>query len=120
MAYVSQEMKQKLSPAIKAILKKYGLKGSLAVDNHSSLVLNIRSGRVDFQRDAVGEFHYQINHYWTDEHFSGVAKQFFAEVIPAMNDGNHDNSDSMTDYFDVGWYIDINVGRWDKPYVVEA
>jgi hypothetical protein len=33
-----------------------------------------------------------------------------------MNDGNHDNSDIQSDYFDVGWYISINVGRWDKPY----
>jgi hypothetical protein len=26
----------------------------------------------------------------------------------------------MTDYFDVGWYIDINVGKWNKPYQFEA
>ena len=31
-----------------------------------------------------------------------------------MNVGNHDNSDPMTDYFDVGWYISVNLGRWDK------
>jgi len=24
----------------------------------------------------------------------------------------------MTDYFDVGWYISVNLGRWDKPYIV--
>ena len=43
---------------------------------------------------------------------------FLSEVIPAMNEGNHDNSDIMTDYFDVGWYISVNIGRWDKPYIV--
>ena len=32
--------------------------------------------------------------------------------------GNHNNSDISTDYFDVGWYIDINIGKWDKPYEV--
>ena len=26
----------------------------------------------------------------------------------------------MTDYFDVGWYISVNLGKWDKPYVVNA
>jgi hypothetical protein len=31
---------------------------------------------------------------------------------------NHDNSDIMTDYFDVGWYLNINVGGWNKPYTV--
>ena len=120
MAYMNQEKKARIAPKVKAILKKYGLKGSLAVDHYSTLVLNIRSGKIDFQKDSVGEFHYQINHYWAHEHFGGKAKKFFAEVIPALNDGNHDNSDSMSDYFDVGWYIDINVGRWDKPYVLEA
>ena len=29
---------------------------------------------------------------------------------------NHNNSDVQTDYFDVGWYIEINVGDWEKPY----
>jgi len=24
----------------------------------------------------------------------------------------------MTDYFDVGWYISVNLGKWDKPYIV--
>jgi hypothetical protein len=118
MAYMNQAKKAAIAPKVKAILKKYGLKGSLAVDNYSTLVLNIRSGKIDFQKDAVGEFHHQINHYWAHEHFSGKAKKFFSEVIPAMNNGNHDNSDSMTDYFDVGWYVDINVGRWDRPYEV--
>jgi hypothetical protein len=33
---------------------------------------------------------------------------------------NHDNSDIMTDYFDVGWYVNIYVGKWNKPYNVKA
>jgi hypothetical protein len=36
-----------------------------------------------------------------------------------MNMGNHDNSDIMTDYFDVGWYVDVNIGLWNKPYILE-
>jgi hypothetical protein len=37
-----------------------------------------------------------------------------------MNIGNHDRSDSQTDYFDVGFYTDISIGRWDTPYVQVA
>ena len=47
MAYVSQEMKKDLAPQIKAVLKKYGLKGSIGVRHHSSLVVNIKSGILD-------------------------------------------------------------------------
>ena len=123
MAYVSQDLKKKLAPKIKAICNKYGVKASLAVRNHSVLCLNIKSGKIDFlgnyARDneyAKKYGHIDVNTYWYQDHFDGVARDFFSEVIPAMNAGNHDNSDIQSDYFDVGWYIDVNVGRWNKPY----
>jgi len=28
----------------------------------------------------------------------------------------YDNSDSMSDYFDTKFYLDVDIGRWDKPY----
>jgi hypothetical protein len=48
MAYVSQALKAQLSPGIKAICKKYGVKASIAVRDHSTLVLNIKQGPIDF------------------------------------------------------------------------
>lgn len=137
MAYMSQERKARIAPVVKAVCKRYGVKASLAVDNHSSLVLNIKSGKIDFignSNRVCGANHYQVacgftpnttgheqvNPYWYHEHFDGDAKAFLAEVLAAMNDGNHDNSDVQSDYFDVGWYVNVNVGKWNKPYVVEA
>ena len=120
MAYVSQEMKSELAPAIKTILKKYGLKGSLAVRNHSTLALTIKSGKIDFAKLSTSDnFNYQVNTYWTDSHYTGKAKKFFAEVIAAMKGPKFfDHSDSMTDYFHCSHYIDINLGNWNKPYIV--
>ena len=124
MAYVSQDLKKKLAPSIKAICKKYGVKASLAVRNHSTLVLNIKSGKIDFFADAApskqDSRYCQVNTYWYQDHFDGVAKEFLGEVIPAMHVGNHDNSDIQVDYFDVGWYVNVNVGQWNKPYQLEA
>jgi len=134
MAYMSQEKKAKIAPVVKAILKKYGMKGSLAVNNHSTLVLNIKSGCLDLIRNynqTVGERpggfqlgspavdSLSVNPYWFQDHFGGKAKAFLTEIFKAMNVGNHDNSDIQTDYFDVGWYVNVNVGRWNKPYVLE-
>lgn len=113
MDYMSQEKKKQLAPGIKAVLKKYGMKGSIAVDNHSSLVVNLREGPIDFGGDRI-----QVNPYWVHEHYEGKARDFLAELVKAMNVGNHDNSDIMTDYFDIGWFVNINVGRWNKPYKV--
>ena len=134
MAYVSQELKAKLAPKIKAICKKYGVKATIGVKNHSTLVLNIASSKIDFIGDYnkireahwnspwdftpvekafnVNEFHYKNMH-------TGKALKFLEEVIPAMNEGNFDDSDIQTDYFSVGWYINVNVGQWNKPYILE-
>jgi hypothetical protein len=122
MAYVSKEMKAELAPAIKTILKKYGIKGTLAVRHHSTLVLNIKSGKIDFAKDSTDGAHScQVNTYWTDSHYTGKAKKFFAEVIAAMKGPKFfDHSDAMTDYFHCSHYIDINLGNWNKPYVLEA
>ena len=141
MAYFNQERKSQKAPVIKAILKKYGVKGSLAVRNHSTFVLNIKSGSIDFIENYIetdskvfhgkkmdqGQIDYlrknkavDVNPYWFQEHYSGKAKQFLTEVFTAMNKGNHDNSDIQTDYFDVGWYVDVNIGSWNKPYTLEA
>lgn len=125
MAYVSQELKKSLAPAIKAVCKKYGVKATLAVRHHSTLSLNIKSGKVDFFSDFGAhaglnrESSIQVNTYHYKSHFTGKSLKFLSEVIPLMNVGNHDNSDIMTDYFDVGWYIDVNVGKWNAPYVLE-
>ena len=133
MAYVSQDLKAKLAPQIKAVLKKYGMKGTIAVRNHMTLVVNLKAGKLDLignYNETVNENprfkndmrprevvkYMDINRYWYHEHFTGECKAFLDELLPAMMTGNHDNSDIMTDYFDVGWYVDINVGQWDKPY----
>ena len=131
MAYVSQERKAEIAPVVKAICKRYNVQGSLSVHHHSTLVLTIKAGAIDFigssyrvlltkpyydRRDAKPETHIDVNPYHYREHFDGKALAFLEEVITAMNKGNHDNSDIQTDYFDVGWYISVKVGRWDKPY----
>jgi hypothetical protein len=139
MAYMSQERKAQIAPVVKAICKKYGIKASLAVHNHSTLVVNIKQGAIDFienfietdsnvmhgRKMAQDQLDYirknrslDVNPYWYKEHFSGKAKDFLCELIPAMNTGNHDNSDIQTDYFDVGWYVDVNIGKWNKPYAL--
>jgi hypothetical protein len=137
MAYMNQERKAARAPAIKAVLKKYGVKGSLSVRNHSTLVLTLKSGKIDFignSNRVCGNDHYQVsrgftpntsgysdvNPYWFKEHYDGKALSFLKEVFAIMNNGNHDNSDIQTDYFDVGWYSDVNIGKWNNPYIVEG
>lgn len=133
MAYMSQEMKKEMAPAIKAICKKYEMKATLAVDHYSTLVLNISKGKLDilensYQNDLKNEWksHYpavkkeniQVNTFHIPSHFTGKVAAFLEEVNETMMDGNHNNSDVYSDYHDVGWYVNINVGKWNKPYIL--
>lgn len=135
MAYVSQERKAKLAPAIKAVCTKYNVKATLSVRHHSTLVITIKQGTIDFiknyndetlARDPAGvrrinlaTNYIDVNPYWFHEHFTGTAKDFFTELYAAAKGTEwYDRSDAMTDYFDTAYYIDVNVGRWDKPYAL--
>lgn len=134
MAYMSQEKKAALAPGIKAVLKKYGMKGTIGVRHHSTLVVRITEGKLDLvtQYNQNGQKEYSARGYgkWNDqpcftetnihagEGFTGDCQKFLKELVEAMDVGNHDRSDSQTDYFNVGWYVDIHIGNWEKPYVV--
>ena len=128
---MNQEKKSKIAQNLKPILAKYGIKASLAVRNHSSIVLNIKSGTIDFignfnssintQRgDRKAEGYIDVNPYWYQEHFSGVAKEFLTEAMTALKSADwYDKSDIQSDYFNIAYYVDINIGKWHKPYQFE-
>ena len=131
MAYMSQEKKKEIADLLKPILKKYQVKGTLSVEHHSTLHLTITESPIDFidnynklsERRTpnaidrhIAKDNLRINEYWYHEHFDGKALEFLEEIIPIMNDGNFDRSDIQSDYFCVGWYISINIGKYNKPY----
>jgi len=116
MAYMNQERKAQLAPAIRAVLNKYKMKGTISVQHHSSLVVTIKSGVIDFE--MADEQYIQVNEYWINEHYTGVARDFLTELLQAMKGPDYFcEDDSMTDYFHRSHYIDINIGKWDRPYV---
>ena len=128
MAYISQEKKKELAPKIKAVLKKYGVKGSISISHHSNLVVRLKEGKVDLYGEKTSPSWCgshgsdSVITYWINAHHPGKSRDFLNELKAAMNDGNWDKSDAMTDYFNVGWYSDIVVGNNSagKPYVYKG
>ena len=136
MAYMNSERKAKIAANLKPILKKYGIKGTLRVRNHMAIVLTLKSGKIDFIANSnrvCGNNLYQVsrgfkpntgnycsvNQFWFHEHYDGDAKAFLTEAIDALKSADYyDRSNAMIDYFDTAYYMDINIGRWDKPYEV--
>jgi hypothetical protein len=144
MAYVSKEKKAKIAAALKQVVPA-GWKYSLAVHHHSKIVLTIQSAPVDIIQAYVNftvakaalkgiEFDrtnalqhaaqvedrrsIDVNEYHLDTQFTGELLEVFQKIRDALNTDNFDNSDVYTDYFHVGHYVGINVGRWDKPFEV--
>ena len=137
MAYMNQERKQKIAQTLKPILAKYKVKGSLSVRNHMSIVLTLKSGAIDFignSNKVCGNDHYQVargfkpttsgydqvNPYWFQDHYDGKAKAFLTEAFKALKSADwYDESDAMIDYFNIAYYVDINIGKWNAPYIVQ-
>ena len=114
MAYVSNETKSKIQVALKPVFKKYGIKATLSKGSScSTLSVNISAGDINFGSDYE-----QVNVYHIDKHYTGVAKDFLNEVLSTIKLAGdwYDESNSQIDYFNTAFYIDINVGHWDKPY----
>jgi hypothetical protein len=123
MAYVSQQDKKDLAPAIKAVLKKYDMKATIAVRNHSTLVVKVKSGAIDFT-DYANPYqngYIDVNVYWIDTHYNGVARDFLNELLDAMKGPNYfNNDDAMSDYFHRSHYTDIEIGQYNRAYVCTA
>jgi hypothetical protein len=118
MAYFSQEMKKAIAPKIKEILKKYDMKGSLRVRDHSAVVFTAKSGPINFDQSESSSKKITVIPVRIESDFSGKARDFLNEIYTVLSLGNHNNSDVQTDYFDVGWYVDIQIGDWGKEYVL--
>ena len=101
------------------------LKFSVRKQHHSSVIVTIKSGTVDFS-DVLDENGYcQTNQYWLDR--MGQHKELFEEIYkivktaPGTVEGGRewfDDSDSMTDYFHTAFFMSVNIGSWHKPYVL--
>jgi hypothetical protein len=137
MAYMNQERKAKITKMLKPILAKYKVKGSLSVRNHSTIVLTLKSGAIDFignsNRVCGNDFYQvqrgfkpttsgydQVNPYWFQDHYDGDAKAFLSEAFNALKSADwYDESNAMIDYFNIAYYVDVNIGKWNSPYIVQ-
>lgn len=61
----------------------------------------------------------QVNHYGINENIllSKTAKAILSDVCDLTQSYNYDNSDISTDYFDTRFYLSLEIGRFDRPFV---
>ncbi len=102
MAYITSEQVKGFRNEIKSLFPKT-FKFSITREHHSVVNVNIMVSPLNI----TGHPNRELKNHKT-------IKKIIKAVI---NSGNFDKSDSQSDYFHVGWYTNIQLGQWDKPYM---
>ena len=118
MAYVAKEVIQQAREELKKLNKSYGMKGSISGTGQSTLTCTISAGIIDFFKDDFFKKSAQVNHYWLEQDWDGKALEYLEKVKKVLYRNHWDNSDSQSDYFSCAYYVRINIGKWNKPYLL--
>lgn len=129
---MNQEKKAKIAAQLKLVVPK-SWKYSLSVRNHSTICMTIKSAPInlveaylsrdcsdDVRESCLRRMNCDVNPYHWEKSFEGELLELFTKIFDALNIDNFDKSDSQSDYFHVGHYVDVELGKWNKPFVVTA
>lgn len=118
MPYISKEQVAQKRKELKRALPEFKL--SVRNERHSSIRVEILEGPIDML--PGGQTHTHVNHYWIDDHYADQPQ--IREVLKTIyNILSRDQEEVVydSDYGSVpNFYISIDIGRWDRPYVVKA
>ena len=140
MAYISTDDVKHIRNELKKELPQY--KFSVVRDHHSSVTISLMKGPAFNDYEYFDRYnnvtktanlsdgeHHQINQYHLEDFYGKENAEILSKIdtisrtAPAKNGGKvwYNDSDIQTDYFDIAYYIHINVGKWNKQYeIVEA
>lgn len=115
---MNQDKKQKIAAALKTIMPK-DWKYSLAVRHNSTIVCTIKAAPINLIHTfrTTNSTHYVVNPYHYKNHIKNqTVLDTIINIMDCLNLDNHDDSDPVSDYFDVGHYVELQFGTWDKPF----
>lgn len=70
--------------------------------------------QISFEENLNGKTYKDVNHYYLH---AEPNNEILTKIYEIVNAGNHNRSDAMSDYFDVGFDVDFSIGKYDKPFV---
>lgn len=137
MAYISTDDVKHIRNELKKELPQY--KFSVVRDHHSSVTISLMKGPAFNDYEYFDRYnnvtktanlsdgeHHQINQFHLEDFYGKENAEILSKIdtisrtAPAKNGGKvwYNDSDIQTDYFDIAYYVHINVGKWNKPYEV--
>jgi len=116
MAYISTEQVKSIRDQIKSAYPRY--KWSVSRRHHSTVVIVLQ------ESDLPIETKHQVNQYWykTDEKLDDKSKKVISRVLDICNSVercyDRNAGDVGADYGDSTYFIDMDIGKWDKPHKI--
>lgn len=125
MPYISQEQKKEINVLLKDVMPK-NWKYSLSIHKDELIILTIKSADVDLIALHKGLANQNIenitsiplNQYHLHKAYDGEILESLEKINKVLNHTNYNNSMPECDHFDVGYYVSIQVGKWNRPFKV--
>lgn len=121
MAYISKEKTAEIRANLKQEFPE--MRFGVRRDNYGCLHVSIFKSPYEFRNEQQvrmgGSF--PVNHYYPAQWNHADILQ---RIIDICNDGNWNNSQPEVDYFNVGWYLSLQLGNWkthfERTYLTPA
>ena len=108
-------IKAETTKAIRKEIKKSfpNMKFSVTTENHSTVRVALLESKIEMHKD-----HFTVNEYYLQEEENKEIIPVFEKVLEIIN--SHKKQRTITvdgDYGNVpNFYINLSVGKWNKPY----
>lgn len=121
--YDSRRTTKEVAAEIRSYVKRAYPDCKFSITTHyasmcSSISVVLTSGPYEALKD--GKQTHSINEYYIteDDIMTDWARAVMIDVNDCIKSYRWSDCDGMTDYFDVNFWYDIGIGKWDKPYTV--
>lgn len=120
MAHIRKEQVNEKREKLKQMFPtSQGWKFSIRTKHFSTIVVTILKAPINLLEGQDVKYKNIHNQHRIESEFKEEIKEVLTEMFKIINNGNYNNSDTYTDYFDVGFYVDFSIGAWDKDFVFE-
>ena len=116
MAYISTEEVKVIREELKKNFpSRLGWKLSIVRRDYLSLSISIIKAPFELRNDQNNAYE-QVNQYWIESRENKQSVPPLKKIFEIANKNNYNRSDVQSDYFDVGYYLNISIGHFGKPF----
>lgn len=119
MTKLTQQIAKEIKDYFKPMSKTNNLLLSIRTD-YRHISVNVMRFNEPIEKEGI--IYHHVNQWGISEseNLTNSGKALFNMIMQIINKYHYDKSDAMTDYFDTNFYIDLEVGKWDRPFEIKV